>query len=50
MKKIYIKKIKKCFGKKADFFKRRIEECKTCQFKRRCLEEVNTIKKNKKKN
>jgi len=41
MKKLYIKKIKKCFGKKADFFKERIKECKHCQFKMKCLDEVN---------
>ena len=41
MKKSYIKKIKKCFGKKGDFFKYKISECMNCQFKQKCLDEIN---------
>ena len=40
MKKLQMKKIKKCFGIKKYFFKEKEEECKTCQFKRKCLLKV----------
>ena len=42
MKKSIIKKIKQCFGKASMFFKEdKIKECENCQFKRRCLLEIN---------
>lgn len=39
MKRSYIKKIKTCYGKKDKFMKNL--ECINCQFKKRCLLEVN---------
>ncbi len=39
MKQSYMKQLKKCFGKKDQFFK--LKKCVTCQFKRKCLLKVN---------
>ena len=44
MKNTYIKKIKPCFAKTKYFFKEREEDCKKCQFKRKCLLEIDKIK------
>ncbi len=46
MKISYIKKIKKCFGKKSQFFKESIKDCPRCQFKQRCLLQINGGNKN----
>jgi len=32
-----MRKIKPCFGNNKMFFKEKLEECRTCQFKRKCL-------------
>lgn len=37
MKKKHIKILKQCFGIKKHFFKEKEQECKKCQFKRKCL-------------
>jgi len=37
MKEKYMKMIKLCFGEKTKFFKEKEEECKSCQFKHKCL-------------
>lgn len=37
MKKINMKRLKQCFGKKTMFYKKKIKECVHCQFKRKCL-------------
>ena len=37
MKEKYMKILKPCFGDKTQFFKEKEEECKTCQFKFKCL-------------
>ena len=43
MKISYIKKLKPCFGNKKMFYKEKVDECKGCQFKRRCLLKVKGI-------
>ena len=41
MKRLYMKTLKPCFGKKTMFFKKNIKDCKRCQFKTKCLREIN---------
>lgn len=42
MKRSNMKKLKLCFGKSSKFFKKnKTKECEHCQFKRKCLLEIN---------
>ncbi len=40
MKRSYMKKLKQCFGKQSEFYKKKIKDCVHCQFKRKCLLEI----------
>ena len=44
MKKYYMKKIKPCFGKKTMFYKKKIKDCVSCQFKQKCLLDTKGVK------
>lgn len=46
MKESQIKYLKKCFGSKKEFYKKR--ECITCPFKRKCFLKINNLNINEK--